>query len=90
MSTKSSPPWRNRIVGQGTEPPENLLANPQNWRVHPAFQQAAVMATLDEIGWIQQVVVNQVTGHVIDGQVDDRPLIVDRRHAAGNNQQDNR
>ena len=61
--------WRNRIVSHGSEPPENLLANPQNWRVHPAFQQQAVAAALDEVGWIQQVVVNRVTGHVIDGHL---------------------
>jgi DNA modification methylase len=61
--------WKNRIEGHGAEPPENLLANPLNWRVHPSFQQEAVRAALDEIGWIQQVVVNQVTGHVIDGHL---------------------
>lgn len=69
MPTESSRPWKNRIEASGSEPPENLLANPQNWRVHPAFQQAATAAALDEIGWIQQVVVNRVTGHVIDGHL---------------------
>jgi DNA modification methylase len=61
--------WRSRIIGQGDEPPENLLANPLNWRVHPQFQQEAVQSALDEIGWIQRVVVNEVTGHVIDGHL---------------------
>jgi DNA modification methylase len=61
--------WRNRITNQGEEPPENLLANPLNWRVHPALQQEAVRAALDEIGWIQRVVVNETTGHVIDGHL---------------------
>ena len=32
--------WRNRIVGEGVEAPDQLLANPQNWRTHPKFQQA--------------------------------------------------
>ena len=62
-------PWRSRIVGEGEEPPEQLLANPHNWRTHPAFQQEAVKGALDQIGWIQKVVVNRTTGHVIDGHL---------------------
>lgn len=27
--------WENRIVGQGEEAPDQLLANPANWRIHP-------------------------------------------------------
>ena len=47
--------WQDRIVGQGKENPEQLLANPQNWRIHPKSQQDALKGALDEIGWIQQV-----------------------------------
>jgi hypothetical protein len=36
--------WRNRIVGSGEEPPEQLLANPANWRIHPRGQQQALAA----------------------------------------------
>lgn len=61
--------WRNRITGHGEEAPEQLLANPQNWRVHPQFQQQALGAVLDEVGWVAQVIVNQTTGHVIDGHL---------------------
>ncbi len=28
-------PWRNRITGSGEEAPDQLLANPANWRIHP-------------------------------------------------------
>lgn len=56
-------------MAHGEEPPDQLLANPRNWRIHPQFQQEAVKGVLDEIGWIQQIVVNQVTGHVIDGHL---------------------
>jgi len=31
--------WRNRITGHGDEAPDQLLANPRNWRIHPAGQQ---------------------------------------------------
>lgn len=61
--------WRNRIVGQGEESPDQLLANPGNWRIHPKFQQDALSGILDEVGWVQNVIVNQQTGHVVDGHL---------------------
>lgn len=60
-------PWRNRIVGTGWEDPEQLLANPKNWRVHPKAQQDALGGVLSEVGWVQTVIVNQATGFVVDG-----------------------
>jgi DNA modification methylase len=59
--------WRSRIVGDGEEAPDQLLANPFNFRIHPKAQQDALTGALNEIGWIQRVIVNQRTGHVIDG-----------------------
>lgn len=32
--------WRNRITVSGEEAPDQLLANPANWRIHPKAQQA--------------------------------------------------
>ncbi len=61
--------WRNRIVGTGEEAPDQLLANPSNWRIHPKPQQEALSDALEEVGWIQQVVVNRRTGHLIDGHL---------------------
>lgn len=61
--------WQNRIVGSGEEAPDQLLANPANWRVHPRHQQEALAGVLDEVGWVQQVIVNQRTGHLIDGHL---------------------
>lgn len=66
---KRQAPWKNRIVGQGTEAPDQLLANPRNWRIHPKNQQAALEGELTAIGWVQQVLVNQRTGFVIDGHL---------------------
>ncbi len=34
--------WRNRIVGSGDEAPDQLLANPANWRTHPSAQRDAL------------------------------------------------
>ena len=61
--------WQNRIVGTGEEVPDQLMANPKNWRIHPITQQEAVGNVLDEVGWVQQVIVNKVTGHLVDGHL---------------------
>ena len=61
--------WKNRIVGQEDVDPEDCLANPQNWRIHSQFQQQALGAVLDEVGWVAPVIVNQTTGHVVDGHL---------------------
>mgnify|MGYP001572882390 CR=1 FL=1 len=53
----------------GEESPDQLLANPSNFRIHPAMQQAALEGSLDTLGWVQQVLVNKQTGHVIDGHL---------------------
>jgi len=63
------PGWRSRIVGHGEESPDQLLANPRNWRVHPKAQQDALAVVLDQVGWVQDVIVNQRTGHVVDGHL---------------------
>jgi hypothetical protein len=59
--------WRNRIVGSGSEAPDQLVANPLNWRIHPRSQQDALLGSLDTVGWVQQVLVNQRTGNLVDG-----------------------
>src|SRR3990167_6557953 len=61
--------WRSRIVGHGEEAPDQLLANPSNWRIHPKAQQDALAGLLDRVGWVQDVIVNQRTGHVVDGHL---------------------
>ena len=62
-----SVPWRSRIVGSGEAAPDQLLANPRNWRTHPAAQRDALRGSLNEVGWVAQVLVNRLTGHVVDG-----------------------
>ncbi|MFK0570595.1 DNA modification methylase [Endozoicomonas sp.] len=61
--------WKQRITGNGMESPEKLMLNPDNWRRHPPAQQAAMEGVLDDLGWIQQVIVNQRTGRLIDGHL---------------------
>jgi hypothetical protein len=46
----AAPAWRSRIVGSGEEAPEQLLANPFNFRVHTKAQQVALVGVLDQVG----------------------------------------
>lgn len=59
--------WDNRIVGEGVEAADQLLANPLNPRIHPKEQQDVLGELLARVGWVQRVVVNQRTGRLIDG-----------------------
>lgn len=61
--------WKNRIVGHSMVAPGELMANPRNWRIHPAHQREALAGVLDEIGWVQQVVVNKRNGLMVDGHL---------------------
>ena len=61
--------WKNRIVGYGEEAPDQLLANPRNFRTHPKSQQDALEGVLKEVGVVQNVLVNRQTGHLIDGHL---------------------
>ena len=59
--------WANRIVRYGEAAPAELRPNPRNWRRHPRAQQDALAGVLTEVGWAQGVVVNERTGHLVDG-----------------------
>ena len=58
---------RNRIVGYGEVDPADLLANPRNHRIHPKAQQDALAGSLEEVGWVRDILVNRASGFVIDG-----------------------
>ncbi len=61
--------WKNRIIGEADIAPDQLLANPLNWRIHPKFQQDALRGVLKDVGWVQRVIVNQSSGNIIDGHL---------------------
>lgn len=65
----SKRPFESRIVGEGYEAPDQLLANPMNWRKHPKAQQEALEGMLRTVGWVQRVIVNRTTGHIVDGHL---------------------
>lgn len=57
----------SKIIGHEDVPPDQLLANPLNFRRHPGHQMEALRGSLKELGWLKTVLVNRRTGHVIDG-----------------------
>lgn len=61
--------WDNRIVGEGEESPDQLQANPNNWRIHSFEQQETMKAILNTVGWVQRIVINKRTQNVIDGHM---------------------
>lgn len=61
--------WKNRIVGEGMISASELKANPKNWRTHGDQQRKTMDSALDEIGWIQRVIVNKATGNIVDGHL---------------------
>ena len=64
---KNEKGWRNRIVGEGVQPASQFVANPDNWRTHPQAQRDAMRGALNEVGWVQRVIVNKRTGYLVDG-----------------------
>ena len=69
--TKAKPKtqWEQRFAGEDVVPAADLVANPQNFRRHPKAQRKAMTAALDTVGWIQRVIVNRTTGHIVDGHL---------------------
>lgn len=81
--------FQNRIVKFTEEALDSLMFHPDNWRIHPARQQAATKAALEQVGWVDAVLVNLRTGEewpegernvttLIDGHM--RVLLASRNH----------
>lgn len=49
------------------KPASEFTKNPKNWRVHPENQRIMIRDILSSVGWAGVIVVNETTGHVIDG-----------------------
>ncbi len=61
--------WRSRITRSGVCSPDEVVAHPKNWRLHPQYQQDALEGALGQLGWVQTVLVNERTGHLLDGHL---------------------
>lgn len=78
MPKRTAPPdaatiFRDRITGHGEVDPAVLLDNPANYRRHSSAQQKAATGVLEEVGWIQGVIVNETTGVLVDGHLRAEP-----------------
>ena len=51
---------RDRIQGFCRVPASRLLAHPQNWRLHPPRQRAALSAVLKEIGYADALIAREL------------------------------
>lgn len=67
MGKQKSIEWRNRISGEGEKKASEFKVNPKNWRTHPQNQRDALVGALNEVGWVQRVIVNRRTGYLLDG-----------------------
>lgn len=61
--------WRNRIKRRADVDPATLTPHALNWRTHGAQQRAVLEQVLDEIGFVQDVIVNERTGNLVDGHL---------------------
>jgi hypothetical protein len=61
--------WESRIVGHDNVPPDQLVANQHNWRLHPQHQAEAVKEAMTRVGWIRPVIVNRRSGQLVDGHL---------------------
>jgi len=59
--------FKNRIVGLIEMSPKELKANPKNWRVHPKRQMEGLQGVLSDVGWVDTIMFNEVTEHIVDG-----------------------
>lgn len=74
--TQAEDGWRNRIIRSGLAPVDQIQFSGKNWRIHPMSQQQALAGVLSEVGWVQNVIINERTGNLIDGHA--RVTVADR------------
>lgn len=67
MSTSAN--YQNKIVGHELVDPTQLLANPLNFRIHTNVQKQAMRGMLRDIGWLDEIIVSQRTGVLINGHM---------------------
>ena len=59
--------WKNRITENGTLPAKQYVAHELNARRHPAQQRAALVGSLNSVGWVAPVIISAKTGKMLDG-----------------------
>lgn len=69
LSMSKRQKWQNRITGHAEIDPQTLKENPKNWRLHPDKQKKSLAGVLEGVGWVQEIIVNQRTGVLVDGHL---------------------
>ena len=65
--SKPQTSWECKVLGWDMVAPDQLTANPGNYRRHPAAQRRALRGSLNELGIIAPVIWNVTTGRLLDG-----------------------
>lgn len=60
--------WKNRIVEYKMVKVSEIVPNPQNPKEHPDYQLNVLNGLISEVGVVQNIVINRVTGHLVDGE----------------------
>lgn len=60
--------WKNRIVGYGNIPVNEIVKNPNNPKEHPEYQKRVLSGVLEDVGVVQNIIINKRTGHLVDGE----------------------
>ena len=50
--------WASKIVSYGVVDLDQVLANERNWKIHSTFAQDALAGVLDEVGIVQNLIIN--------------------------------
>ncbi|MGB1285040.1 MAG: hypothetical protein ACPG7F_00785 [Aggregatilineales bacterium] len=65
--TTSDTQWQNRIVEHGQIKASAVQFHPQNPRIHPDAQRRATAGSLDSLGQLKSIIINQRNGLLVDG-----------------------
>lgn len=57
--------WVNKIVSHGEEDPGVIMAHPLNPRVHSSRQRKKIIEHINDVGFIQTVIINKRTGKLL-------------------------
>jgi ParB-like chromosome segregation protein Spo0J len=63
----NEPTWKNNIVGHGMAKVSEIIANPNNWKIHTKEQLSVLKGSIEKVGYIRSITINTRTGNLVDG-----------------------
>ena len=67
--SKQAEKWNSRIIRYENARVDQITANPKNFRIHPQHQRDALDGVIREVGVVQNVIINERTGNLVDGHL---------------------